>query len=161
MEIGDDKNNFYNFIILNILFTWLSEVYLIQGVAILQTPQTSMLRVNIPVLTVPQYEEKLIACAVASYVLGKYHKTKSKAPTATKLTFQSVNPHSGHLALNDDDNDFAAANEDELHDDKPQNNFFYPVGQNIVGTSLTSTNDIIIFINILTTTRLFANSFKY
>ena len=39
--------------------------------------------------TDPQYEEKLIARAGATQVPGKYHKTKSKASTATKLTFES------------------------------------------------------------------------
>ena len=51
-----------------------------------------MLRVNAPVLKAlyHQYEEKPIAKAVASYIPCKYHKTKSKASTATKLTYDSA-----------------------------------------------------------------------
>ena len=38
-----------------------------------------MLQVNTPILKAlnPQYEEKLIARVVATYVPGKYHETKS------------------------------------------------------------------------------------
>ena len=60
-----------------------------------------MLRVNVPILKTldPQYEEKLIARAVATYVRGKYHKTKSKA-----YTFESA--HSDLLFLSEKESEY-------------------------------------------------------
>ena len=52
-----------------------------------------MLRINVPILKAlypQQYEEKLIRWAVAP---GKYHKRRSKASAATKLTFESAQSH--------------------------------------------------------------------
>ena len=48
-----------------------------------------MLRVNIPVLKSldPNYEENRISKAVASYIPGRYHKTKSKTSSAIKLMY--------------------------------------------------------------------------
>ena len=51
-----------------------------------------MSRVNIPVLKSldPNYQEKLITKAVASYIPGRYHKTKSKTSSATKLIYANI-----------------------------------------------------------------------
>ena len=96
-----------------------------------------MPRVNVPILKAldPQYEEKLIAGAVATYVPGKYHKTKSKVSTAVKLTFESAQSHllflsaiveneseylsdDGHLIFSDSEEDEEENDEnDEINDE--------------------------------------------
>ena len=51
-----------------------------------------MLRVNIPVWKSldPNCEEKLIAKAMATYIPGRYHETKSTTSSATKLMHTNI-----------------------------------------------------------------------